>query len=398
MDPLNDTANDRELTREDRGELAAQDRERLRRWPSVVAGALALLGGAAIDLGLYRPFVTGIDRAFRDLVVWPDWRVRLGLSVAAGLFGLVAALLAGGAAGRTALGGLVVPSVLIVAINGAISAPMLEAAANAGSLSGVALGGWLTLGGSAAVLVAAVMALSQLGLGSGRAAAGGAGFLAVLGIGGLLYSWVVGSYGHRGVDPVTKYSYVTVLAGGDVHGWTAAAVLAGLALALGAIGLAAGRTGAVPAGVALGAGVAAGVDVVIRFLMSGKLRNQDILFPNNGGLDRSDASLIALAATALVLLLLAAVLRGRPDSDVDPSGFEPVPDDTELYDAGAFGNGRTYDSTERPFEQYTSGYGSRDPFQYLPERDTGATGRYPLVPDDNTGQHPRSALRPPQDP
>lgn len=395
MDPLNETVHDREMTREDRGELAALDnRERLRRWPSVVAGVLALLGGAAIDLGLYRPYLAGINVAFRDQVVWPDWRVRLGLSVAAGLFGLVAALLAGGVAGRVALGGLVLPSVLIATVNGAISVPVLDIGITEGKLSQLALGGWLTLGGSAAVLVAAIVALSQLGLGS-RGPAMGAGFLAVLGIGGLLYGWLVGSYGHRGADPVTSYSYFSVLAGDDRHGWTAAAVLAGLALALGAVGLAAGRSGAVPAGVALGGAVAAGVDVVIRFLMSNRLRDHDILFPNNTGLDRNNASLIALAATTVVLLLLAAVLRGRPDSDVDPDGFDPVADDTELYDAGAFGNGRTYDSTDRPFDQYTSGYGSRDPFQYLPERDSGSTGRYPLVPDDP----PRGgALRPPQDP
>jgi hypothetical protein len=393
MDPLNDTARDREMTREDFGE----PEDRPRRWPSVLAGVLAVAGGAAIDLGLYRPYLTGDGQKFRDLVVWPDWRVRLGLSVAVGLFGLIAALLAGGVAGRTALGGLVVPAVLIATINGTISVPVLDAAFTGGRISQIALGGWLTLGGSAAVLIGALVALSQLG---SRIAVPGAAFLAVLGIGGLLHGWIVGSFGHRGVNPVTAYSYFDVLAGGDRAGWTAATMIAGLALAVAAVALAAGRSGAVPAGVALGAAVAVAVDAVIRFLMSADLRQRDILFSNGGGLDRNNAALIAYGAAALVLALLAAVLRGRPDSDVDPAGFEPVGGSTQMYDSTTFGGGtpaaHNYEPSDRPFDQYTSGYGSRDPFQYLPERDTGNTGRYPLVPDDPAP--PRgSALRPPHD-
>lgn len=395
MDPLNDTDRDREMTRVDFEDAPDQPR----RWPSVLAGVLAVAGGAAIDLGLYRPYLTGDSQKFRDLVVWPDWRVRLGLSVAVGLFGLVAALLAGGVAGRTGLGGLVVPAILIATINGTISVPVLDAAISGGKLSQIALGGWLTLGGSAAVLVAALVALSQLGT---RAAVPGAAFLAVLGAGGLLHGWLVGSFGHRGQTPVTAYSYFGVLAGGDRTGWTTATMIAGLALAVAAIALAAGRSGAVPAGVALGAAVAVGVDVVIRFLMSGDLRRRDILFPDAGGLDRSNAAMIAFAATALVLALLAVLLRGRPDSDVDPAGFEPVGESTELYDSTTFGGGTpgsAYDPADRPFDQYTSGYGSRDPFQYLPERDTGNTGRYPLVPDERTTEAPPrgGALRPPRD-
>jgi hypothetical protein len=396
MDPLNDTARDRDMTREDTDEPLGRVHDGPR-WPGVIAGLLAVAGGAAVDLGLYRPYLSGEPAAFKDLVVWPDWRVRLGLSVAVGLFGLVAALLAGGPAGRTGLGGLVVPATLVATINGAISVPVLDAGISDGKLSQIAFGGWLTLGGSAAVLVAALVALAHLGP-RGTLRTPGAGFLGVLGIGGLLYAWVVGSFGHRGRDPVTSYSYFSVLAGDDRHGWTAAAVIAGLALAVGAIGLAAGRVGAVAAGVALGAAAAVGVDAVIRYLMSDTLAKRDILFTNGGGLDRGNASLIAMAATVLVLLLLAAVLRGRRDSDVDEDSFVPV---AEPYDSTSFGPGGGYDSSDRPFDQYTSGYGSRDPFQYLPERESGNTGRYPMMPDERAAEHPappgRSALRPPLD-
>jgi hypothetical protein len=403
MDPLNDTDRDRELTREDFGAPAGAQP---RRWPSVLAGVLAVAGGAAIDLGLYRPLLAGSDTKFRDLVVWPDWRVRLGLSVAVGLFGLVAALLAGGVAGRTALGGMVVPALLLATINGTISTPVLDAAFKTGSFDQLALGGWLTLGGTAAVLIGALVALSQLGT---RVSVPGAGVLAVLGTGGLLHGWIVGSFGHRGQTGVTAYSYFSVLAGGDRNGWITAVMIAGLTLALGAILLAAGRSGAVAAGIAAGAAVAIAIDDAIRFLMSDQLRGRDILL-GTGGLDRNNAPMIAYAAAALLLVLLAIMLRGRPDSDVDPAGFEPVGEPTELYDPGTFGgtgsftapqstsnfapNNPTYDPTDRPFDQYTSGYGSRDPFQYLPEREQGNTGRYPLVEDDP----PRGgALRPPRD-
>jgi hypothetical protein len=393
MEPLNETDRDREQTRvqfPDEPERVRQhDGPRL---PGVVAGVLALLGGAAVDLGLYRPFFTGAGApAFKDLVVWPDWRVRLGLSVAAGLFGLIAALLAGGAAGRTGLGGLVLPATLLATINGAVTVPVIDAGVREHKLGQVALGGWLTMGGTAAVLIAALIALGNLGPRTGGRTTG-AGFLAVVGIGGLLYGWLTGSFGHRGQDPVTAYSYFSVL-GVDTHGWTAAAAVAGLALAVGAIGLAAGRVGAAAAGVALGGAVAVGVDAVIRFLMTNTLRDHDVLNPGAPGLQRADARLIAYAATALVLLLLALAVRGR--SDVDPDSFAPVAD-TEPYDNTAFGSpsGSPYDPTDRPFDQYTSGYGSRDPFQYLPERDSGSTGRYPLVPDDPTRG---GTLRPPRD-
>jgi hypothetical protein len=413
MDTLSDTERDELL----------DPRPSRRRWPTALTGLVAAAGGGAVAAGLYQEYLSGGGTPLRSLVTWPDWRVHLGLAVAVGVFGLVALLLGGSAVGRAALGAVVVPAVLLATVNAAVAVPALQNAIRADGWDVVGLGAWLVLGGCVAGLLAAALALGRLGARAELSPGWWAGALAVLGVAGLLYSWLVGSLGHRGSTPPTSFGYFTILTETDRDGVVTAAVVGGLGLALGAIGLAAGRRSAVAAGVSLGAAAAAAVDAVVRVYAIRPQTRVNTITGGATGLDRDGISLIVLGATAAALLLLAAVLRGRPvpvvveeeeyDDGGHPLGFESTLGRESLYEPapGAPGYGGT--PRERgPFEpdpydreRDADGPYGRDPYEpapydretpdraprapgYLPEHDPAPGAQYPLVPDERVAHHP----------
>src|SRR5262249_25686998 len=152
----------------------------------------------------------------------PDWRGDLGVGVALPALGLGALLFARTALRRPPLGALAGPGGLLAPPD---AAPRLRAGGQGGAagVAGPRRGGRRVLGGSAAGLLAALLALGQLG-GRGEPAAGWpAPMLAVLGIGGLLYGWLVGmrvAPGSAVPAPVT--GYFQTLTDPDVRRWTTA--------------------------------------------------------------------------------------------------------------------------------------------------------------------------------
>jgi hypothetical protein len=230
--------------------------------------------------------------------------------------------------------------------------------------------------------------------------------LAVLGIGGMLYGWLVGVRVVPGSTvPVPATGYFQTLTDPDVRGWTTAALVAGLSLAVGAVGVATGRRGAIPAGVAFGAAVAVAVDATVRWF---QLRTVPAGDAAGAGLVRYNAGLIAYGAAAVLLLLLALTLRSRrPPEEADrPVGLEPMDGTGQFGTAGpgygeppyggpGYGGpgygGSRYDAgpdyepeeTGRPYQP-----GTFEQPRYLPEHDPAPGSAYPLVPDERAAHHP----------
>jgi hypothetical protein len=403
----------------------------------VLTGLLATVGGAAVGVGLFQSYAKGISPLHDTPGMVPDWRLHLGLAIALAAFGVATMLFARTAFGRTCLGALAAPGVLLATVNAALGL-QLDGLVRGEGFAAIGLGGWLVLGGSAAGLLAALLALGQLG-GRGETAAGWpASMLAVLGIGGLLYGWLVGvrvgpDSGVRIVGgstaPVPATSYFQTLTNPDVRGWSTAVLVAGLSLVVGAVGVATGRRGAIPAGVVFGAAVAVAVDAAVRLF---QLRAVPADGAPGAGLVRNNTGLIAYGASAVLLLLLAVMLPGRRPTegeDARPVGLEPeTPGEfgapgTEYGEPGyggprlsepsygesrlsepsfggpglggsRYGAGLDYEPDEddqpyqpRPFEQP----------RYLSEHDPARGSAYPLVPDERAARHPappRSGLPP----
>jgi hypothetical protein len=395
----------------------------------ILTGLLAAVGGGAVGIGLFQDYTSKDPPLRADPLMLPDWRVYLGLAIALAAFGLATMLFARTALGRVCLGALAVPGLLLATMNAALGL-RLDEQVRAEGMAALGLGGWLMLGGSAAGLLAALLALGQLG-GRGETAAGWpTPMLAVLGGAGLMYGWLVGvrvAPGSTVPEPTT--GYFQALTDPDVHGWTTAVLVAGLSLAVGAVGVATGRRGAVPAGVAFGAAVAVAVDATVRLYQLRTVPDGDAL---GAGLVRNNAGLIAYAAAAALLLLLALTLRGRRPRDPEDDrrvGLEPTEGRGEFgapgpaygepgfggpgyggepgygssrYDAGPGYEpeeaGRPYQPQRfeqpQPFEQHRPYEQTQ---QYLPEHDPAPGSAYPLVPDERAAHHPappRSGMPP----
>jgi hypothetical protein len=387
----------------------------------ILTGLLATSAGAAVGIGLFQDYTGKTPPLRADLLLVPDWRVHLGLAIALAVFGLATMLFARTAFGRTCLGALAVPGLLLATVNAALGL-RLDGQVRAEGFAAIGLGGWLMLGGSTAALLVALLALGQLG-GRGETAAGWpAPMLAVLGIGGLLYGWLVGVRVAPGSTvPVASTGYFQALTEPDVRGWTTAVLVAGLSLAVGAVGVATGRRGAVPAGVAFGAAVAVAVDATVRLF---QLRAVPADGAPGAGLVRNNPGLVAYGTAAVLLLLLALALGGRRPRDPQddrPVGLEPPEERGEFGAAGAaygepafsepsFGGpgygGPRYDAgpayepdeADRPYQPRP--YEQPRPFDqqgYLPEYDPAPGSAYPLAPDERAARHPappRSGMAP----
>ena len=361
---------------------------------AVLTGLLATAAGAAVGIGLFQDY-TSKDPPLRSAPpLMPDWRVYLGLAIALSTFGLAAMLFARTAFGRTCLGAVAVPALLLATVNAALGLRLDEQVRDQG-LAALGLGSWLMLGGSAAALLAALLALGQLGGRGEPAASWPAPMFAVLGIGCLLYGWLVGIRVPPGSSvPVQASGYFATLTDPDVHGWTTAAVVAGLSLVVGAVGVATGRRGAVPAGVALGAAAGVAVDAGVRVYQLRTVPAGDAI---EAGLVRNNVGLIAYGAAAVLLLMLAVSLHGRrwPEEEQRPVGLAPLPESEEFprgptYGGPGYGGSRSgadadydADDADRPYQP-----GTFEQPRYLPEHDPAPGAHYPLVPDDRTARHP----------
>ncbi len=385
-----------------------------RLWLTLPTGLLAAAGGGAVVLGIFQRYDGPGTSSLRRAAPVPDWRLHLGLAIALGVAGLLAVLAGRTVLARTAAGMVVVPAIVLGTLTAGVAIGTLEPLIRAGGVDTIGPGGWLTMGGAAAGLLAALLALAQTGAYTGAGRGWLAPTLAAVGVVGLLDSWLAATVGPVG-DPPLRSGYLAALTSQDHSGAITFAVLGGLGWAAVAIGYASGRHGAPAAGVALGAAVAVGVDLGVR------LGSVQGLLDAAANLDRRDETFIALGATVLALLLLAVLLRGRPAPLGEEPAGEPLGFDSTLgreppYGpvAGAPGYGdspyerereRRYDSPyerERPYDS-PAGYDRLpEPGKgYLPEHDPAPGARYPLLPDERAAQHPTpprpGVSRPPDD-